>query len=170
MSTGVKAANSARLKLDAVIAADIMAESPISVSEGATVQEAITLLVEHGFGAAPVIDDAGRAVGVISRSDLIVHDLEKNGSVTKDSIHHHDLDTPAHRADGRSKAYQMVNVNRTHVREIMTPTVFSVTPNTPAATVVRELLALAVHRLFVVEETGVLVGVISATDILRRLN
>jgi CBS-domain-containing membrane protein len=162
MSTGVKAANSARLKLDAVIAADIMAESPISVSEDATVQEAITLLVEHGFGAAPVIDAAGRAVGVLSRSDLI--------AVTKDSIYHHDLDTLANRADGPSKAYQIVNVNRTHVREIMTPTVFSVTPNTPAATVVRELLALAVHRLFVVDETGVLVGVISATDILRRLN
>jgi CBS-domain-containing membrane protein len=126
--------------------------------------------VEHGFGAAPVIDAAGRVGGVLSRSDLIVHDREKNESVTKDSIYHHDLDTLANRADGRTEGYQMVNVNGTHVREIMTPTVFSVTPNTPAATVVRELLALAIHRLFVVDEAGVLVGVISATDILRRLN
>jgi CBS domain-containing protein len=158
------------MKLDAAIAADLMRESPISISEGATVQEAMTLLAEYGFGAAPVIDVAGRAVGVLSRSDFIVHDREKNEYVTKGSSYHHDLDTLANPADGCTKGYQMVNVDRTRVREIMTPTVFSVTPNAPAATVVRELLALAVHRLFVVDETGVLVGVISATDILRRLN
>ena len=47
--------------------------------------------------------------------------------------------------------------------------VFSVTPQTPAARVVADMLALKVHRLFVVDEAGVLVGVISAVDVLQNL-
>jgi CBS-domain-containing membrane protein len=51
----------------------------------------------------------------------------------------------------------------------MTPVVFSVRPETPAAQVVEEIVAMRVHRLFVIDDTGVPVGVISAFDILRRL-
>jgi len=51
----------------------------------------------------------------------------------------------------------------------MTPAVFSVGPDTPAAKVVHDLLSLNVHRLFVVDENGVLVGVISTIDVLRHL-
>jgi CBS domain-containing protein len=167
MAIKVKSVKRAGMNLDATTAADMMRENPISINEGATVQEAIKLLTEHGFSAAPVIDKAGRAVGVLSRSDLIVHDREKNEYVPKDVMRHdeHTLND----ATGSTKGFQIVNVDRTRVREIMTPAVFSVTPGTPAQTVVRELLALAVHRLFVVDDTGVLVGVVTATDILRRL-
>ena len=56
-----------------------------------------------------------------------------------------------------------------HVSELMTPAIFSVSPDTPAANVIREMLALNVHRLFVVDADGVLVGVISPLDILRCL-
>ena len=51
----------------------------------------------------------------------------------------------------------------------MTPAVFAVSPDAPARRVVEEMLALRVHRLFVVDQSGFLVGVISAMDILRNL-
>jgi CBS-domain-containing membrane protein len=51
----------------------------------------------------------------------------------------------------------------------MTPTVLAVEPETPALEVVAEMLALKVHRLFVRDEDGVLVGVISALDVLRKM-
>jgi CBS-domain-containing membrane protein len=60
-------------------------------------------------------------------------------------------------------------VDGTLVRDLMTPAVFSVAPAAPAAQVVEQLLALRVHRLYVVEEDGTLVGVISALDVLRHL-
>jgi CBS-domain-containing membrane protein len=47
----------------------------------------------------------------------------------------------------------------------MTPTVFSVAPETPAREVVERMWALMVHRLFVADDRGVLVGVISALDV-----
>jgi CBS-domain-containing membrane protein len=61
-------------------------------------------------------------------------------------------------------------VDRTVVRDIMTPVVFSVAPDCPVQRVVRDMLALRVHRLFVVDSSGVLVGVVSAMDVLRHLD
>jgi CBS domain-containing protein len=55
------------------------------------------------------------------------------------------------------------------VRDAMTPVVFSVAPEASAQQVVREMLSLRVHRLFVVDRGGVLTGVISAEDVLRHL-
>jgi CBS domain-containing protein len=51
----------------------------------------------------------------------------------------------------------------------MTPAVFCVHADTPAANVVGRMLALNVRRLFVVDDAGVLVGVVSAFDVLRGL-
>ena len=51
----------------------------------------------------------------------------------------------------------------------MTPVVFSVRPETPARQVIEEMLHLRVHRLFVIDADGVLVGVIATSDILRHL-
>ena len=59
--------------------------------------------------------------------------------------------------------------NRSTVRDVMTPGVFCVRPETGAGKVVEEMLALRVRRLFVVDGAGVLVGVISAFDVLKKL-
>ena len=58
----------------------------------------------------------------------------------------------------------------TLIRHVMTPAVFSVSPHTSPATVIQELLALNVHHLFVVDNDGVLIGLIGALDILRLLH
>jgi CBS domain-containing protein len=44
-----------------------------------------------------------------------------------------------------------------------------VAPNTPADKVVEKMVALGVRRLFVVDADGVLTGVISGVDVLRKL-
>ncbi len=51
----------------------------------------------------------------------------------------------------------------------MTPVVFCVDPDYPLAKVVSQMVGLNVHRLFVIDTDGSLVGVISALDILRSL-
>jgi CBS-domain-containing membrane protein len=51
----------------------------------------------------------------------------------------------------------------------MTPAVFAIGPTTSAAKVVSDMIGLHVHRLFVVDEDGVLIGVISTMDVLKRL-
>jgi CBS domain-containing protein len=141
-----------RLALGAETAAEIMTPNPVSIRDTATIAEAVSLLTDKGFSGAPVIDDAGRPVGVLSRADIVAHDRERAAG------------SAAGVADEAAG-----NGGSTRVRDLMTPAVFSVAPETPAGKVVGEMLALQVHRLFVVDNSGVLVGVISAQDVLRHL-
>jgi CBS domain-containing protein len=131
------------LVLRAETAADLMRPDPVSLRGDATIQEALDLFTSKGFSAAPVIDDAGRPIGVLSHSDLVVH---------------------AH-----ARGLAPGTTDPALVRDLMTPTVFAVSPETPAEQVVADLLALKVHRLFVVDGMGILTGVISALEVLRHL-
>src|SRR5260370_38351104 len=98
----------ARLTLDAKTAAEMMTPNPLSVRGDATMAEIIALLVDKGFGAAPVIDEAGRPIGVVSRSHSLAHERETRTRDVSPSA-----DTPPGRG-------------------ITTPTAFSGEPDVPA--------------------------------------
>src|SRR6478609_2602246 len=63
-------------RLEGATAADLMADSPVSLRASAGIREALALFTDKNFSAAPVIDEAGHPVGVLSRSDLLVHERE----------------------------------------------------------------------------------------------
>jgi CBS domain-containing protein len=155
--------------LDAETAADLMTPNPLSISADATVKEAVAFLADNGISAAPVVDASGRAVGVLSQSDVIVHDREKVEYLPANTGYEEwaRVSTRPRRSVG--SGFQVENVDRTRVREIMTPVIYSVPPNAPCQRVIEDMLALRVHRLFVVDRDDTLIGVISTFDILRHL-
>jgi CBS domain-containing protein len=134
------------LQLDAACAADVMKPSPTSIGARATVEEALDLFAVKGYTAAPVIDESGRPVGVVSRGDILTHEREK--------LH------AGHSANG---------ADMTRVGDIMTPAVFSVTSHTPIDSIVEQMLTLNVQQLYVVDDDQLLVGVVTAQSILERL-
>lgn len=146
MTSTLTVSRVSRMVLDATRAADLMTSNPMSLRAEATVPEAIAWLTEKGFSAAPVIDPSGRPVGVVSRADILVHERER-----------------------RHSAVASVDDSST-VADIMTPAVFSVTPQMPVELVIKQLLTLNVHQLYVVDEHHALIGVISAHDVLRHLH
>jgi CBS domain-containing protein len=153
----------------ALTATDLMTRNPVSVRETASLHEAIALLVDKGFSAAPVIDDAGRAVGVISQRDVLVHDREKVDYLEPVPAEY-ERDLLADQVGKPAAAgFQVVAPDLTLVCDIMTPMVFSVAPDCPAQKVVDQMLAMKFHRLFVIDDNGILIGVISALDILKRV-
>jgi len=123
------------LHLDAGTAEELMTPNPLSISESATAREAAAFLTEREISAVPVINEAGRPVGVLSRADLV-----RNGGAFAQQVH-----------------------------KIMTATVVSLPTDAPAWEVVAKMAAFKVHRLFVVDASGILVGVISAFDVVRKL-
>ena len=157
------------LGLRAETAADLMTPNPISVEADAFVGEAIALLIDRGISAAPVIDETGRPIGVLSRSDVLVHDRERAGHEGTIADYYHRAELTTRSGESLPAGFEIENVDRTPVRDLMTPAVFAVAPESSAAEVVSEMLSLKVHRLFVVDSSGVLVGVISALDVLRHL-
>jgi CBS domain-containing protein len=170
MANSSNAVKASRLVLTAETAADLMTRNPVSISADATVPEAIDLLVDKGISAAPVIDGAGRPVGVLSHSDILVHDREKVDFLRPLPEYYQRSDSTSVTGDAFPEDYRVENADAVRVKDLMTPAVFSVTPEAPAARVVEDMVALKVHRLFVVDRNGVLVGVISALDVLRSLS
>lgn len=140
--TGVREEKSRVLQLNGKSAKELMSPHPISLQTTTPIEQAIALLVSKGFRAAPVIDDAGRPVGVLSSTDLLIHQRET---------------TTNRGAEG------------TRVADLMTPAVFSVRPDDTARQVVEQMIALNVHQVYVVDREGILVGVISALDVVRHL-
>jgi CBS domain-containing protein len=51
--------------------ADVMSHDPIMVSPQTPLKEAIKILAERRISGLPVVDDAGKLVGVISETDLL---------------------------------------------------------------------------------------------------
>jgi len=162
--------NPPTLALHAETAADLMTVNPVSVREDATLREALGLLIDKGYSAAPVIDDAGRPVGVLSRSDLLVHDRETAVHLRREPEFYHQSELHTAAGEQLGRGFQVEKVDRTQVRELMTPAILCVAPQATVAKVVADLVNLKVHRLFVVDDNGVLVGVISAMDVLRHLH
>jgi CBS domain-containing protein len=157
------------LTLSAPTAADLMTSNPVSIGQDATVKEAAAFLTDRGFSAAPVIDNAGRPVGVLSRADIVVHHRHKAEYVPPVPDYYQRTDLVTSSGEPLPAGFQVEGVSQTRVRDIMTPVVFSVSAEAPARRVVGDMVGLKVHRLFVVDPSGVLVGVISALDVLRHL-
>jgi CBS-domain-containing membrane protein len=143
--------------LQAQSAKDLMGPGIVSLRAKATVAEAVALMTDRGYHSAPVIDDAGRPIGVITQGDILTHDRE-HGT--------HLAHTPSEKLP---EGFSEEEVDLALVEDIMTPAVFCVQPDTPALEVVQELQKLKVHQIFVVDTAGVLVGVIAAIDIIRKL-
>ncbi len=139
--------SSAAMVLPAVRVRDVMTPQLISLSQNASIEQATVFLTDRGFSATVVIDEAGHPVGVLSKSDLLIHSRE----------------TIAHGESG------LISPNAVTVREVMTPVVFTIPQDAPIELLVEQMVQLNVHRMFVVDENEVLVGVVTSMDILRAL-
>jgi CBS domain-containing protein len=134
-------ATQSRPSLTADTAADLM--SPVaSIRQGTSFQEAVAFFIDRNLAVVPVIGDFGEPVGVLSIADLLIHVRESSGAT---------------------------QIALATVGDLMTPTVFSVTPQTPAADVIQDMLRSKVHHLFVIDAGGRIMGVVSACDVLRHL-
>lgn len=170
----VKSESPRSMTLRAKRAEDLMTADPLSIQETLTAQEALAIFIDKAISGAPVINAAGWPVGVLSERDLLVHDREgPPGRIGQGSAYTEAEEVtsaqsaplPQREAGGHSAGRE----TNTLVRDMMTPAVFAVGRHTPAERVIEQMCGLNVHRLFVVDAAGVLVGVITPMDVLRQL-
>lgn len=125
--------------------AELMQRNVRTVRPDTSIAEVVLSLADAHVSGLPVVDDAGRVIGVVSTSDVLNAEAETNDSAARQEL-----------------------LEGTAVREIMTRTPFTITPDTDVRSAARQMLYADVHRLFVTEDTRI-VGVVSTTDIVRAV-
>ena len=124
MRTREHAKAAPEMVLEARTAADLLTPNPMSIRRSATVSEAAAFLSVRGISAAPVIDEAGRPVGVVSRTDLLQHHGQRAVYLVGSPEYSERLERPVFSEDGgRGEA-----TGRATLRDVMTPVVFCVRP------------------------------------------
>lgn len=147
-----------------LLARDVMTPHVVTVAEDMSTHDLARFLVEHEISGAPVVDAQGRLVGVVSMTDIVRSDAERD----------EDLDNPGYyRGDPydftlEDLGQKYVEQQSVTVREVMTPAIHSVADTAPVAEVAAMMLERHVHRLIVMRDADP-VGIITSLDLLRMI-
>jgi len=156
-------ARETRDKVRPVLAGEIMNSEVISVSTTMDLRDLAKLFLENGITGAPVIDEAGELVGVISQTDLVYYNLTRGDELVLDSHFYHSA-----RVEGRHvpSGFQYEDFNSGCVADVMTPVVHSVTERASVESVARLMTRNHIHRV-IVRRGRTVAGIISALDLLQ---
>jgi CBS domain-containing protein len=125
--------------------AELMQTNLESVSVETPANDALVTLAESRVSALPVMDGAGRLVGVFSRTDVLASEEEAVDQAAREALFADRL-----------------------VQDLMTAPALTITPDASIREAAQGMLTAGVHRLFVVSQEAA-VGVISVTDIVRAV-
>lgn len=128
-----------------ICAQDVMSDRIIILKEGDSLTTVMTLFERCGISGAPVQNEYGKWVGVVTTSDF-----------------------------AGTKMMRLMRSGRSPdnivVKMIMTPTKpLAVFEHTPLIEVMDQMLSCKVHRLFVQNEAYELVGVITTSDVMKAV-
>jgi len=125
--------------------AELMQIEVETVPADSLLNDALVIMADSRISGMPVVDGAGRMVGVISTTDIVTSEEEAEDRTARDALS-----------------------EQTLVRDLMTPRPLTIAPDADVKDAARQMLDADVHRLFVTEGER-LVGVISTTDIMHAV-
>lgn len=141
-------------------ARDVMASPVITMKPTSTVNEAAQIFVERHISGAPVVDDTGAMVGIVSEGDLL-HRSEA-GTQRRRSWWLHLLTRK------ETLAADYIKEHARSVGDVMTRRVISASPDTPLREIARLLEKNRIKRVPIVEN-GRVVGIVSRANLIQAL-
>lgn len=135
-----------------VTVGNIMTTRVVAVRRDASFKDMAAMLRKSRISAFPVLDDAGRVIGVVSEADLLVKEaVQAVGTSVLAAIRHfREEDKAAGITAG----------------ELMTGPAITIGPDAPVEEAARLMYDRRVKRLPVVNKAGHLVGIVSRVDVL----
>ncbi len=139
---------------------EVMTAKVLAVTPGTSLESVARLFAQKRVSGAPVVEESGEVVGVVSLTDLSDPDRDRGGELGDGlyySLHAGLADEhgdPTVRREGT-------------VADVMTPAVLSVAPHESIVEAGRKMVAMGVHRLVVVDDQQLLAGIVSLIDIVR---
>lgn len=145
-----------------VRAGEIMTRKVISVSEDTSIEDLCGLLHKARITGAPVVDQSGVLVGIVSKDDVagayFRNQAGEEAAGMKSLLEICREETP--RGAGSGKARQ--------VSDIMTREVVTATEDTPVKEILHLMVTEGIHRVPIVKE-GKVRGIVSAMNVLEAL-
>lgn len=132
---------------------DIMTTDPVRVTGDTRLREAARLMVRHRVSGLPVVDEAGKLIGIVSEGDFIRREAGRDrpqGVSLLDAVFGEGELQPA---------------GAETVAEVMTRSVVTITPEASIGEAARVMGRRNVKRLPVVDLEGELVGIVSRADV-----
>jgi CBS domain-containing protein len=142
----------------------VMTTPVLSVNQESPLQEAVTLMSEHHISGLPVVDDNGALVGELSEKDLMVRE---SGFDAGPYVMF--LDAVIYLRNPLEWNRQVHQVLGSTVGDVMNTQVHSCATSASLPEAARLLNDRRIQRLFVVDEAGAMVGVLTRGDVVRAL-
>ncbi|MEV5850516.1 CBS domain-containing protein [Streptomyces sp. NPDC051985] len=140
------------------IVSDVMTTTVVSVGRGASFKEIVRLMRDWRVSALPVVEGEGRVVGVVSEADLLRREECRDAEDVRDA---------EEVRDGQEARGAAAEAGALTAGGLMTAPALTVRPGATLAQAARIMARGGVKRLPVVNEVGVLQGVVSRADLLK---
>ena len=137
-------------------AADLMTHDLICLPHEMTMKEAARLLLQNRISGAPVVDNEGQCIGVISAIDFVAL-TKKNG----------DKHAPCVGCTEWEVVVEMMPEDE--IVQFMTSDPVMVSPSTAMCKLARQMVDAHIHRVIVVDAENRPIGIVSSTDLLAAL-
>jgi len=135
----------------------LMTRDVVRVRADTPLAETVSLLVGRDFRALPVVDEAGRLVGIVTNGDLV----ERGGLGARLEL--------LGAMDDAARAAIIAEAHGRSAGDLMTPDPVSVGSDEPMERALELMARRHLKRLPVVDRAGKLEGIISRVDLLRAV-
>lgn len=149
------------------LAKDVMQTEVVTIDAGRPLAELEEVLLRHRLHGLPVLD-GDRLVGIVSRSDVVRQLKLEEERLAGSAFYLEPFDADERRDEDQSRVLEAAasRIAKLRVRDVMIDHMISVSPRAPVDEVARVMLEQRIHRVLV-EEDGVLRGIVSSFDLVR---
>lgn len=158
----------ADLLYSGLTAGDVMIGDVITIRASTTIEEVAELFQIHNINGAPVVDDDGLLIGIVTEDDIVVGGMGLSDEEL-DGLDDESTDSePAADKEGEAGPDEAPEskVEVRHVGEIMTPRPIAVEEDTPIEELCNLMWNLKIHRIPIVSK-GKVRGIVSTIDLCR---
>lgn len=138
------------ISLEELLVKDVMSPDPVCLHREVTVADAVQVLVGRNLQGAPVVDEEGDVLGVVSTTDLLT------------------ALAPAFRSGEPLDVRALDGLKLSHVHDLLERSLVTCEPRAPIGDVCQLMVRERVHRVVVTEGKKPL-GLISAIDMVRAV-
>jgi CBS domain-containing protein len=151
-------------RLQSLRVSDVMNRQVVPVGVHQTMREAAAIFVQHHISGAPVVDEEGRCVGVLSAADFVHRDRPTGQETT--TLAAGETAVVRHTPNG---PWELQDESPDLVSAHMAPAVQSVTAQTSLVEAARMMCTQHIHRLPVLDAAGHPQGMITSLDIVAAV-